>query len=497
MRQIGMAGIMILVTSIIVSGASYLRGGNFEWAPGNTGFIYSAVLTLGFFVSIGAGVFGAIKEINEFLIGAGTSCIVLAIVNKLFANVLYSWSFLDTLWLLAGVLMIIDSVQVKRVKEARKLQELLKAEKAEPEHLLEKLDKLESENLKAQSDIMFIHERQIQEIKKQLWSDAKQKPELRKLLRMRLYNSPVVQEIIRRFIYQFVDVIEPKIESNETPTYSALSTLGDADPKKVQSALNDLVESGILQKDLYEKMIACPQCHRTSNIFARVKCPKCDSFKVNINRLMQHADCGAIYRNEEYYGPSGAICPKCGTKLSEESQLKNVGVVFECESCKSIFSDPNRAFYCRNCASEFQLKNSELTDIYSYRLSQDVKSEAKETLTVLEVADKIGKLGFTVSAPGTMTGRSGVNHEFTLTCSKKDKQMAIDFASAAEKVSTKTVLSSYAKFMDVPSATKMIVAIPTLEQQAKDLLNTNHIEHIETEDTNAIVEKIKGFLWSS
>jgi len=492
-----MAGIMILVTSIIVSGASYLRGGNFEWAPGNTGFIYSAVLTLGFFVSIGAGVFGAIKEINEFLIGAGTSCIVLAIVNKLFANVLYSWSFLDTLWLLAGVLMIIDSVQVKRVKEARKLQELLKAEKAEPEHLLEKLDKLESENLKAQSDIMFIHERQIQEIKKQLWSDAKQKPELRKLLRMRLYNSPVVQEIIRRFIYQFVDVIEPKIESNETPTYSALSTLGDADPKKVQSALNDLVESGILQKDLYEKMIACPQCHRTSNIFARVKCPKCDSFKVNINRLMQHADCGAIYRNEEYYGPSGAICPKCGTKLSEESQLKNVGVVFECESCKSIFSDPNRAFYCRNCASEFQLKNSELTDIYSYRLSQDVKSEAKETLTVLEVADKIGKLGFTVSAPGTMTGRSGVNHEFTLTCSKKDKQMAIDFASAAEKVSTKTVLSSYAKFMDVPSATKMIVAIPTLEQQAKDLLNTNHIEHIETEDTNAIVEKIKGFLWSS
>ena len=492
-----MAGIMILVTSIIVSGASYLRGGNFEWAPGNTGFIYSAVLTLGFFVSIGAGVFGAIKEINEFLIGAGTSCIVLAIVNKLFANVLYSWSFLDTLWLLAGVLMIIDSVQVKRVKEARKLQELLKAEKAEPEHLLEKLDKLESENLKAQSDIMFIHERQIQEIKKQLWSDAKQKPELRKLLRMRLYNSPVVQEIIRRFIYQFVDVIEPKIESNETPTYSALSTLGDADPKKVQSALNDLVESGILQKDLYEKMIACPQCHRTSNIFARVKCPKCDSFKVNINRLMQHADCGAIYRNEEYYGPSGAICPKCGTKLSEESQLKNVGVVFECESCKSIFSDPNRAFYCRNCASEFQLKNSELTDIYSYRLSQDVKSEAKETLTVLEVADKIGKLGFTVSAPGTMTGRSGVNHEFTLTCSKKDKQMAIDFASAAEKVSTKTVLSSYAKFMEVPSATKMIVAIPTLEQQAKDLLNTNHIEHIETEDTNAIVEKIKGFLWSS
>jgi uncharacterized protein (DUF169 family) len=93
-----------------------------------------------------------------------------------------------------------------------------------------------------------------------------------------------------------------------------------------------------------------------------------------------------------------------------------------------------------------------------------------------------------------MTGRSGVNHEFTLTSSKKDKQMAIDFASAAEKVSTQTVLASYAKFMDVPSATKMIVAAPALEQQAKDLLKTNHIEYIETEDTDAIVEKIKGIL---
>ena len=496
-----MAGAIILVVSIIISGATYLGAGHLELAPSNSGFVYSLVLTLGFFVSIGAGVFGSIKEIDEFLIGGGASCIALGVVNKLFASALYSWGFFDTMWLLAGVLMIVDCVQVRRTKEAKKLQarvlQELKAKAAEPEQLLNKLDKLESENGKAQSDIMFIHEKQIQEIKKQLWFDAKQKPELRKKLRMRLYNSPVVQEIVKRFIGQHVEVIEPKIETSEIPTYAALSTLGEADPKKIQSALNDLVDSGILLKELYEKLIACPHCHRTANIFARMKCPKCDSYQVNINRLMQHAQCGAIYKNEEYYGPSGATCPKCGTTLSEESELKNVGVIFECKSCKSIFSDPNRSFYCRNCTSEFQLKNSELTDIYSYKLSQDVMSEAKETMTVLQVADKMGELGFTVSSPGTVAGRSGVSHEFTLTCGRKDKLMAIDFASSADKVSTQTVLSSYAKFMDVPSATKLIVAIPALEQQAKDLLNTNHIQYIESEDPGAIVEKIRRIVEST
>lgn len=224
-----MAGAIILVVSIIVSGAAYLGAGRFEWAPSNSGFVYSLVLTLGFFVSIGAGVFGAIKEIDEFLIGGGASCIALGVVNKLFASALYSWGFFDTMWLLAGVLMIVDCVQVRRAKEAKKLQarvlQELKVKAAEPEQLLNKLDKLESQNGKAQSDIMFIHEKQIQEIKKQLWFDAKQKPELRKKLRMRLYNSPVVQEIVKRFIGQHIEVIEPKIETSEIPTYVALSTL--------------------------------------------------------------------------------------------------------------------------------------------------------------------------------------------------------------------------------------------------------------------------------
>ena len=95
MRQIGLAGIIILIISVIVSGATYLGESSFIWNPGDPGFIYSLILTLGFLVAVGAGIYGAIKEMNEFLIAAGTACIALALVNKLFSNVLYSWSYLD------------------------------------------------------------------------------------------------------------------------------------------------------------------------------------------------------------------------------------------------------------------------------------------------------------------------------------------------------------------------------------------------------------------
>ena len=484
-----MAGIVILAASIVVSGAHYMGARSFEWTPSNPSFIYSLVLTLGFFISIGAGFFGAIKEMNEFLIAAGTSCIVLAILNKLFANLLYSWSYLDTMWVLAGAMMILDSFQVRRVKEARRLEELT-AEEQKPDSLIATLDKLEAEGQKAQPDLAPKYEKEIQEIKRLLYSGAKERPELIKKLRIRLYHSPVVQEIMKRFVEENLAVLEPTIETSETPTYPALTSLRALNPRQVNSTLNDLVESGILRKELYEKLNACPRCHRTAHVFNRIKCPKCDTYRVDINRLMQHIDCGAIYKHQEYDGLGGPVCPKCGKSIDKELELKNVGVVFECESCKGIFNDPNRSFYCRSCNNEFQLKDTELVDTHSYRLSEDAKSEAKETLTVLAVADKIQGLGFTVTAPGSMKGRSGVDHEFTLVCGRKDKLIAVDFAAAEGMVGTKTVLSSYAKFTDVVTATKLLVAMPALEQQARDFLNTNRIPFLETEDPTIISNKI-------
>jgi Zn finger protein HypA/HybF involved in hydrogenase expression len=491
LRQIGLVGTLVLVLSLIVSLANYVGMRGFEWTPTSTGFVYSLVLSLGFLISLGAGVFGAVKEINEFLIAAGAGCIALDLLNKLFANALYSWGYLDTVLLLAGVMMILDSFYVRRTKEER--PEASKAD-AKPDELLATLDKLVSEADTSQPDAALTLEKEISDIKQQLWTESKKSPEMGRKLRIRLYHSRAVQEIVKRFIGSNLKVIEPALERSESPTYPALSDMNRYPQKTIQFTLNELVESGVLRRELYEKLVACPSCHHSSKVFARHKCPKCDSYNVSINRLMQHLECGAVYDHEEYHAPTGIICPKCGQAVDESTQLKPVGVSFKCGSCESISSDTNKAFFCRNCGIEFQLKNCELQDTYSYSLNNEVKSEAKETLTVLNIASTIEKIGYTVNAPGILKGKTGITHEFTLTCSKKDKIVAIELATAEESLEISRVLASYAKLSDITQASSLLIAIPKLEQQAKDFLYANRIQFIESDNMYEIADKTLQFL---
>jgi Zn finger protein HypA/HybF involved in hydrogenase expression len=489
LRQIGLAGVIILLIAVIAWVSS-------SWNTRNPSFIYLSILTIGFFIAIGAGIYGTLKEMNEFLIAAGTAAIALSLVNKLFSNVINSWSYLDIFFLFAGSIMILDSFHIKRIIKTENREET-EPEKPQTDKLLKKLDTLESKTESVKAETEAIEEGEIFHVKKQLWSEAKKKPELLKGLRDRLYGSPIVQDIVKRFINSNLEIIEPIMVRSETPSYPVLSDLKGYPQRKIQYTLNELVESGILNEDLYEKLVACPQCHKSSKVFNRSKCPECESHKIKINRLMQHLDCGAIYKQTEYQKSTGVICPKCGKKIGEELELKSVGVSFECQSCNSLFSDPQRSYYCRECSNEFQLKNCDLFDIYSYTLNQDIRSEAKEKLTVITIADALRKIQYLVDIPGYLKGKTGVSHEFTLTAKKNNKLVAIDLIADSEIVDTKTVLSSYAKFSDNVSVASLLIAMPMLQQEARDFLKANNIRFIEGENMDEITGNVIRLLEST
>jgi Zn finger protein HypA/HybF involved in hydrogenase expression len=298
---------------------------------------------------------------------------------------------------------------------------------------------------------------------------------------------------VEDFLNSGLETLEPAIEMSGTPTYPKLKGLEQYPASKVQAALNQLVESRVLLKELYEKLVACPHCHQPSKVFIRTKCPKCGSHKVRMNRLTEHVKCGAIYKRQEYTTPNGLKCPKCG-KTAEEVELKPVGVVFECELCGNTFGDPVQTFHCRRCAAEFEFKSGELVDTYAYTLNKEAKSEAQETLTVLNIAEAIEKLGYKTNIPGYLKGKTGVKQEFTLTCTKQDKVTAIDLAMSGGKIDLTTILTSYAKFIDIPNTAHLLIAIPSLEPKAKDFLNANQIPYIEGDNLNQITEKLKQHL---
>jgi hypothetical protein len=516
MRRVALAGIAILVLSIAISSVEYLTTGSLQWNPSDPSFIYSSVLTLGFIASIVAGLFGAFKENEEVLIVSGVACIAFALVNKFFINRLYSLGIpLDAMWLIAGILMIIDRYQVKITRERKQLEEKVKVERpsgrfdrlfgrfhlrragkakeAQPEPLLNRFERLKAEAAVAETNKALSLEREIYDVKKMLWIEAMKKPELARTMRGQLYLSQVGQQIVTRFIDSDMKVVEPDIETAATPIYHKLADIEGYSQRKVQETLDQLAEVDILIRELYEKLVACPECHQPSKVFIRNKCSKCGSRKIHMNRLMEHSKCGAIYEEQQY---NGHKCPKCENPIEERSELKPVGVAFHCESCENIFSDPPQSFYCRRCATEFELKNSELAETYSYTFNEGVKSEAKQLLAVATMATTLEKLGFDVTVRGSLKGRTGVSHEFTLTCNKGEKLVAIELlmAEPKKKVDTAMVLSSYAKFMDVPAATRLVVAIPSLESQTREFLNANQVLSIEGENLSEIDEKVKQIL---
>ncbi len=477
---------MILLVALIVSGANYLGGRPFQWAFTQANFLYSFFLTLGFLASIVAGLFGALKESEEFLIASGAACLVLAVLNKVFSNLLYSWGYVDVVLLLAGALMIVDRFHVKRIKEARRA--LQRLEELNPDQLLERLDRLRSEPTTAEMSVAV--EEEMADVKRRLLIEAEKSPEVLRMLRVRLYKSPMAQTIVKRFVEKRLQVIEPAVEAAGRPTYPQLSDLEQYPPEKVQSTLTELVESGILSRDLYEKLVTCPRCHQPSKVFMRNKCPKCGSHKTHMNRLIEHLKCGAIYDFDAYHVAGEHRCPKCGTLIEEDSELKPVGVSFRCEACGNAFSDPVQTYHCRRCSAEFELKSGELTDTYSYMLNDAVRSEAKETMTVLSLADAIERLGYKVKVLGSLKGKTGVSHEFTLTAGNDDRLVVLDLRVAEGKVSMATTLSSYAKLVDVPATTRLIIAMPRLEAKARSFLDANRIPFIEGQNVSEISGKV-------
>jgi hypothetical protein len=257
MRRVALAGIAILVLSIAISSVEYLTTGSLQWNPSDPSFIYSSVLTLGFIASIVAGLFGAFKENEEVLIVSGVACIAFALVNKFFINRLYSLGIpLDAMWLIAGILMIIDRYQVKITRERKQLEEKVKVERpsgrfdrlfgrfhlrragkakeAQPEPLLNRFERLKAEAAVAETNKALSLEREIYDVKKMLWIEAMKKPELARTMRGQLYLSQVGQQIVTRFIDSDMKVVEPDIETAGTPIYPKLADIEGYSQRKVQ-----------------------------------------------------------------------------------------------------------------------------------------------------------------------------------------------------------------------------------------------------------------------
>jgi len=142
--------------------------------------------------------------------------------------------------------------------------------------------------------------------------------------------------------------------------------------------LESLIEPGLLDTKLVDKVNVCPFCEHTQINF-RETCPRCQSLQINEEPTVHHFRCANVARESEYMKGTELVCPKCSHKL------KHIGVDYDkpseilwCASCNHNFAEPELSCLCLACGRNFKPEDANLKSVAELSLSEEGFRAAEE-----------------------------------------------------------------------------------------------------------------------
>ncbi|WP_447969348.1 TackOD1 domain-containing metal-binding protein [Nitrospira sp. M1] len=134
--------------------------------------------------------------------------------------------------------------------------------------------------------------------------------------------------------------------------------------------LNDLVDLGLFERELYDKVHLCPSCKHFALNF-RETCPDCSSHLIDVVEMLHHYACGYLSYEDEFHKGTQLICPKC------HNQLRHLGVDYErasanfrCHACTAVFPEAVTSCLSLACGESFPVEQAIIQKIYAYRLTE-------------------------------------------------------------------------------------------------------------------------------
>ena len=87
-----------------------------------------------------------------------------------------------------------------------------------------------------------------------------------------------------------------------------------SDSRSDHSFLEDLERYGILRREFYDAVAACPSCG-SHKLILKLKCPSCGSTNLNRGTMIEHFNCGYVDLEHRFLKSGSLVCPKCGKKF--------------------------------------------------------------------------------------------------------------------------------------------------------------------------------------
>ena len=306
----------------------------------------------------------------------------------------------------------------------------------------------------------------------------------------------VLDRIRQDNITEIKPVYDPK--KNCTNCYPTVEKFFDSDIK-IEPILEEIAETGVLVKELYDKMVLCPKCN-SQHTTTRYNCPYCNSFNIEKSSLIEHVKCGYMDVEQKFRKEKKLVCPKCGGELNKaDFDYKKAGVWCKCNNCEKNFDIPTPSHFCRKCGSISTFEEINLKNVFSYKVKEATKKGlSNSSLVNTGIIKFLTENGWKVESPASIKGKSGAEYSFDIAAfrgSKKDKTIVIDVAvSSKEEVAEQPVVALFAKIFDVSPKKSVLVTIPKLNKNGKKMAELYNIQIIEAKNQTQAIDMLKEIL---
>jgi hypothetical protein len=231
-------------------------------------------------------------------------------------------------------------------------------------------------------------------------------------------------------------------------------------------------------------IMQCSFCssHRFCSIFT---CKLCRSPNILRGSAIVHEPCGNIDFYHKYATADGTlVCQKCN------KNLKAIGVdysrldhIYHCLGCKSMLSDIDQLYKCLDCGKSSTLEESRILLLNEYVFDIDKLTNAVNVdKSMLSIIKEFNKIRIKAVPHGSVMGASRLPHIFSLVAyAEKAEQpfLVADIIETDHRTDEMRILSFIGKCVDSRIENKIIVAIPNLGKDLRELINTNGITLVE------------------
>ena len=255
--------------------------------------------------------------------------------------------------------------------------------------------------------------------------------------------------------------------------------------------LESCMKLGIFNRKSSVTLLKCNSCN-SLHFYNKFVCTLCKSSNIVRGITIGHDSCGNVDFDYKYMTLDGSlVCQKCNKKLKAIGvDYSKIGYFYKCLECSALLPDMDQHYLCLKCGTTSLQDELQILHLFSYTVDlQKVAEKLNGDNFMISVVRELDKVGIKSTLTEVIYGISGLQHNFSLvTYDMKDLPFVIVDELESQKNNNNNnkeaeilVLSFITKCLDVKVPNKILLAIPSLKENLKELLRMNGIILVEAQ----------------